>query len=184
MSFVDPDENSFVDPDEDVKPVNDPQGWKAAYKKYKKEYDTLAAAPRIPGEQLPPLMSEEEWLKDKDATYKDKLLGIPETALSFLTSIPAMINAAPPAIYKSITEGSKAGEADFGRLLEKNTYTPRTESGQKNVEALGYALQPFALSPYAAKHTLSISPEIRNMGIHHPEESRDTVLVMVYLQVF
>lgn len=74
--------------------------------------------------------------KYQEPSMADKLLGIPETALSAITGAVAMPVGAMAGIL-----GGKLGQGPnvkaMERVMEAGTYVPRTESGQEYLRSLG-----------------------------------------------
>lgn len=146
-----------IQPLEEDEQVSKLPGQRAAYDKYLAEYEAEAAKPSIPGATRQPKLSEKQWQEWQDTQLKDHLLGIPEAALSILTSIPATINAVPPALIEGIRKrSSKASEDKFNELLAEKTYAPRSDYGNKIVHNLGGVLQAFGPNPYVPRLTKNI----------------------------
>lgn len=146
-----------IQPLEEDEQVSKLPGQRAAYDKYLAEYEAEAAKPSIPGSTRQPKLSEKQWQEWQDTQLKDKFLGIPEAALSILTSIPATINAVPPALIEGIRKrSSKASEDKFNELLAEKTYAPRSDYGNKIVHNLGGVLQAFGPNPYVPRLTKNI----------------------------
>lgn len=146
-----------IQPLEEDEQVSKLPGQRAAYEKYLAEYEAEAAKPAIPGAQARPKLSEKQWQDWQDTQLIDKHLGIPEAALSILTSIPATINAVPPALIEGIRKrSSKASEDKFNELLAEKTYAPRSDYGNKIVHNLGGVLQAFGPNPYVPRLTKNV----------------------------
>jgi hypothetical protein len=84
----------------------------------------------------------------------DEILGAGETALTLGTSAAASLAGMPYGLYKGLTSGKylegKAADIaskEAAAFIERNTYQPRTESGQENLAALAKIADRMKLAP-------------------------------------
>ncbi|HEM7879071.1 TPA: hypothetical protein U2L31_005497 [Burkholderia contaminans] len=102
-----------------------------------------ASAPVAPLDRLPPDSPEATPPKHAD-TIAERLLGLGEAGLSVATGALAAPVGAAYGIGKTLTSGKfgtqqgiEEGDRAGAALASKLTYTPRTEAGRADVEALG-----------------------------------------------
>jgi len=84
----------------------------------------------------------------------DEILGAGETALTLGTGAAAGLAGMPYGLYKGLTSGKylegKAADIagkEAAAFIERNTYQPRTESGQENLAALNKIADQMKLAP-------------------------------------
>jgi hypothetical protein len=84
----------------------------------------------------------------------DEILGAGETALTLGTGAAASLAGMPYGLYKGLTSGKylegKAADIagkEAAAFMERNTYQPRTESGQENLAAIAKIADQMKLAP-------------------------------------
>jgi len=84
----------------------------------------------------------------------DELLGAGETALTLGTGAASGVVGMPYGLYKGLTSGKylegKAADIaskEAAKFIERNTYMPRTGSGQKNLSAVAKIMDASKLPP-------------------------------------
>ena len=84
----------------------------------------------------------------------DEILGAGETALTLGTGAAASLAGMPYGLYKGLTSGKylegKAADIagkEAAAFMERNTYQPRTESGQENLAAIAKIADRMKLAP-------------------------------------
>ena len=89
-----------------------------------------------------------------DRSLLDQLLGLGEAGLTFGTGAVSGAVGMPYGLFKGITsgnygtrEGVKQAEREAQAFMERNTYMPRTESGQGLLQSLGKAMEASKLPP-------------------------------------
>lgn len=101
---------------------------------------------QIPGQAGGPVpLSGSGRYKKKDATEGtlDALKGIGETGLNVLTGLP--VGLAAPFVGMASEFSGEDGNKAAGDFMEKYTYQPRSDFGQKAVGAIGEAVNQIAL---------------------------------------
>jgi hypothetical protein len=103
---------------------------------------------RIPGvptseyEQTP--LPYDKWLKGKEQENFDKVKGVGEAGLSFLTGLPATFIAGLAGVSAPMNAfGSRDPQKVFEDVSGALTYQPRGDKGQEYTQALGHAMQAF-----------------------------------------
>jgi hypothetical protein len=84
----------------------------------------------------------------------DELLGAGETALTLGTGAASGVAGMPYGLYKGLTSGKylegKAADIaskEAAKFMERNTYTPRTRTGQSNLSAIAKIIEASKLPP-------------------------------------
>jgi len=154
---------------------------------------------RIPGvptseyEQTP--LSYDKWLKGKEQENFDKVKGVGEAGLSFLTGLPATFIAGLAGVTAPLNAfGSRDPQKVFEDVSGALTFQPRGDKGQEYTQALGHAMQAFPAvggytphlavkAPKAAKPSLvdalkkgreeaapvvDFTPEVPDLRLEHP----------------
>ena len=140
-------------PDLDFEPddtpvAKGPNDWSKQYKKYTDEVKQRRQRTSIPGSEEydnTPAMSYEDFVKSKEKKQLDMYIGGAEAGLSMISGIPATIGAAMSGISAPINPLAKYKNPlkQFEYFLADNTYSPRTDEGQRIAETAGHFMQAF-----------------------------------------
>lgn len=117
----------------------------SSYDKYLAEMQERASRPSIPGaeayDKAKP-MSYEEWAKLKDKKHGDRLLSLPDVAMTIGSAPFAAVNAVGGALANKLT-----GQEDFlpayERIFNQTMWQPKTDTGEDILNALNPVLGAF-----------------------------------------
>ena len=95
--------------------------------------------------------------EEKPRTVGERAVGAGETALSFLSGIPALALGAGRTALESISRREAPTEEQYAENVGRFVYGPRTEAGQEYTEETGrFLTQDLKLPPYVSGATVPV----------------------------
>ena len=90
----------------------------------------------------------------RNGEFMDNLLGLLETGATLGSGALSGLLGMPYGLYKGVTSGAygtplanRIAEEEARKFMERNTYQPRTQAGQENLQAIAGLLEKSKLPP-------------------------------------
>lgn len=145
MPFLDPDEGHFVDPDHMIDPDEAPKGASSLL-------NFFTGSPRRSYEQSK--------ISKIAAPVAKEGVGALEAGVNFGTGTAAL-GMGWPGLINDVRSGQYKGfDESLGNTMNRYTYQPRSEEGQRNAEAIGKVIQEVGIPLAGVAHALPSSAHL------------------------